>query len=111
MFDPCPSERMVKFRVHEDTTQGSTWVKWSGFAGRNRPPTPNSAVGAGSSSNPPCGNPPSTAGIARPQLDQDHRKALGHKARSHHVRNESGRYGEGATEEMKALSDLIYNFH
>ena len=99
MFDPCPSGRMMKFRLHEDITKGSKLAKvyrkkYVIYTERvQREKANGTTVRAGTH--------PSKVVITRLKLDKDRKETLERKATSRQVGKEKGKYKEETTEKVQ----------
>ena len=100
MFDPCPSERVMNFRVWEDTAKGGKLAKESRVTGSNLSSPLNE-----------CSRrklmvllflwASAPASWSSLMLDKDHKEIVEHKAKFHQVRKEKGKYKEEIIEKLQ----------
>ena len=99
MFDPCPSGRMMKFRLHEDITKGSKLAKV--YRKKYVIYTEQVQREKANGTTVRAGTHPSKVVITRLKLDKDRIKILECRAKFHQVGKEKGKYNEETIEKMQ----------
>lgn len=93
---PCPSERLMKFRLYKDITKVNNLAKYSKFAGRHKSYTMNVHVIQ-------CSKVVST----RPNVNKVGKKSSGCKAKSCKVRKERAKKGRNIWEYVEIKSSYV----